>query len=252
MTLEPCCHHGRTPPCTDLIVQRAIHKVVFGAFDPNPLVKGNGCEILKSHNIEVEQCTTESVKELYRAYTHWQLTKRPYVTLKIAISKDGKIAGRSGARVKLTCEETDIFTHQMRRDSSAILTTAKTVNTDDPLFDCRLVSTDKKKIFVVQRQTPLKKNLKIFQSASEVCVLSDNALFKTLGEKGLHSLWVEAGATFSKYLLESKLVDCLFVYESPVIVGEGISFALNQDLFSSFHSYREFKSGSDLIKRYSV
>lgn len=247
VTLEPCCHFGRTPPCTDLILKSGIKKVVFGALDLNPVVQGRGVEKLIANKVEIEQCKLKEIDEVYHGYSWWWKTKRPFVTLKIALSKDGKMAAVGDKRVKLTCEETDIITHQLRLESSAILTTAATVNFDDPFLDCRLVSAEKKKVFVVDRSHKLKKTAKIFHSANSVTVL-EKLDFEELAKEGLHTLWVEAGPRFSKALLESQSVDRLIVYFTPVEVGEGIEFNLSEKDLSGMALTKTFQSKKDLVK----
>ena len=97
VTLEPCCHYGKTPPCTDIIIESGIKKVVVGAMDPNPLVSGKGVEILEVHGIQVITGVLEKeCLELNRAFFHYITTGRPFVTLKYAMTMDGKIATASG------------------------------------------------------------------------------------------------------------------------------------------------------------
>lgn len=167
VSLEPCCHQGRTPPCTDAIIASGIKHVVFAFQDPNPIVNGSGQLILQSSGIHCEHIHLPEITEFYRSYAHWVKTKQPWVTAKLAMSLDSKIATDSGAPITLTGSELKTQTFLHRKHSDAILTTAATVIADDPEMNVRLRQvTEFKTIFILDRtlRTPL--SAKIFKNLS--------------------------------------------------------------------------------------
>ncbi|MCL2295291.1 MAG: bifunctional diaminohydroxyphosphoribosylaminopyrimidine deaminase/5-amino-6-(5-phosphoribosylamino)uracil reductase RibD [Spirochaetes bacterium] len=139
VTLEPCCHHGKTAPCTDAIIASKISKVVIGCIDPNALVSGKGIEILKAHGIEVETGILEKeCRDLNEIFFYYTRTKKPYVVMKYAMSADGKIATSGGQSQWITGELARTSTHRTRGELSAIMVGTGTVLADDPLLTCRL------------------------------------------------------------------------------------------------------------------
>ena len=122
VTLEPCCHYGKTPPCTEIIIEKKIAKVVIGSRDPNPKVAGKGARILREHGIEVvEDYMREACDALNPVFFHYITTKTPYVVLKFAMTLDGKIATRTGASKWITGEAARNHVHQLRGRYAGIL-----------------------------------------------------------------------------------------------------------------------------------
>ena len=139
VTLEPCCHFGKQPPCTQALVEAGIARVVVGSRDPNPLVHGKGNAFLRQHGIEVtEDFLKDECDKLNPIFFHYISTKRPFVALKYAMTLDGKIATKTGASRWITNEESRNFVHVLRNRYSAILVGIGTVLADDPMLDCRL------------------------------------------------------------------------------------------------------------------
>lgn len=133
VTLEPCCHHGRTPPCVDAIVAAGVARVVFGPRDPNPAVDGKGAAALRAHGIEVvEGVAAEESRTLNRVFHHWMASGTPLVTLKMAVTLDGKLAARGGRSRWITGEEARREGHVLREANDAILVGVSTVLADDP------------------------------------------------------------------------------------------------------------------------
>ena len=138
VTLEPCCHHGKTPPCTDIIIEKGIKKVVVGLLDPNPLVAGKGISILKDAGIEVVAGLLEDeIKELNKVFLKYIKTKRPYVLLKTAMTLDGKIASHTGDSKWITNEKSRQLVHKLRSEMMGIVAGIGTVKADDPMLNCR-------------------------------------------------------------------------------------------------------------------
>ncbi|MCI5853047.1 MAG: bifunctional diaminohydroxyphosphoribosylaminopyrimidine deaminase/5-amino-6-(5-phosphoribosylamino)uracil reductase RibD, partial [Firmicutes bacterium] len=139
VTLEPCCHHGKQPPCTEAILESGIKHVIIGSRDPNPLVSGKGSRILREHGIEVtEDFMREECDAINAIFFHYIQTGMPYVTLKYAMTMDGRIATRTGASRWITGEKARENVHKDRNRHAAILAGIGTVLTDDPLLNCRI------------------------------------------------------------------------------------------------------------------
>lgn len=139
VTLEPCCHHGKTPPCTDIIIESGIRRVVIGTPDPNPLVAGKGINILKQHGIEVVSGVMEKeCLRLNEVFFHFIKNRTPYVVMKYAMTMDGKTAAWTGKSRWITGEIARRRVHEDRLRYTAIMTGVGTVLSDDPLLTCRL------------------------------------------------------------------------------------------------------------------
>lgn len=137
VTLEPCCHQGRTPPCTDAILENGIAHVVIGSRDPNPKAAG-GAEILRRNGITVtEHFLQDECDAVNVVFFHYVTTGRPYAAMKYAMTADGKIASRTGASQWITSREAREHVHELRRQYTGILAGIGTVLTDDPLLNCR-------------------------------------------------------------------------------------------------------------------
>lgn len=138
--LEPCCHHGKTLPCTDIILERGIKHIVYGMQDPDQRVAGKGNEILRSKGVDVFGPVSLSLCErLNRGFVSVRTKQRPFITLKQAITRDGKIANDDGSPMRITSEEQDIWSHTyLRAEHDAILVGVNTIVTDNPRLDTRL------------------------------------------------------------------------------------------------------------------
>ena len=133
VTLEPCCHYGKQPPCVDAILAAGIRRVVIGSADPNPLVAGKGAVILRTHGIEVtENVLKKECNRLNKVFFHYITTKRPFVTMKYAMTMDGKIAAYTGASKWVTGKVARKYVQQQRHQHSGIMVGVGTVLTDDP------------------------------------------------------------------------------------------------------------------------
>lgn len=139
VTLEPCCHYGKTPPCTEIIIEKGIKKVVVGLLDPNPLVAGKGIKILEDAGIEVVTgVEVEEIKELNKVFLKYIKTKRPYVLLKTAMTLDGKIASYTGDSKWITNEKSRKLVHKLRSEMMGIVAGIGTVKADNPMLNCRI------------------------------------------------------------------------------------------------------------------
>ncbi len=139
VTLEPCCHYGKTPPCTEIIIEKGIKKVVIGAMDSNPLVAGKGVEQLKAAGIIVETGILENeCKELNEVFFHYMESKMPFVAMKYAMTLDGKIACENGDSKWVTNDISREYVQQLRKRYTGIMVGIETVLKDDPLLTCRI------------------------------------------------------------------------------------------------------------------
>ena len=139
VTLEPCCHYGKQPPCVDAILDAGIHRVVVGSADPNPLVAGKGIAILRAHGIDVtENVLQEECDALNKVFFHYITTKRPFVSMKYAMTLDGKIATYTGASKWITGEIARNHVQRQRHRFRGIMVGVGTILADDPLLTCRI------------------------------------------------------------------------------------------------------------------
>lgn len=139
VTLEPCCHHGKTPPCTDIIIEKGISKVFVGILDPNPLVDRKGISILRDAGIEVVTGVLEDeIKKLNKVFLKYIKTRRPYVLMKTAMTLDGKIASHTGDSKWITNGKSRQLVHKLRSEMMGVVVGIGTVIADDPMLNCRL------------------------------------------------------------------------------------------------------------------
>lgn len=264
VTLEPCNHWGKTPPCVSSIIDSGISRVIYGFSDPNPLVSQNNTpRILEEAGIEVIHYPLPEIDDFYGSYDHWTRTKKPWLTAKIAQSLDGKI-GVLEERTLLTNTLCQQFTHRRRQQTDIILTTAKTIIIDNPLLNVRMEGKEEKKpVAILDRRLSLPPDAKIFRNAVHCHVYYDakitiekrrdncsyhalpvidgrldlKALIEHLGELGFHDVWVEAGGLLFTALHQEGLVQTTYIYVAPVVLGQ---HAINGYL-SSFLFNRPFK-----------
>lgn len=149
VTLEPCSHTGRTPPCTEAIIASCIQRVIYAYKDPNPIVAGNGHQCLLNAGLSIQHIECDEINQFYQSYSHWHSTQRPWVTAKIAMSLDGKIAGPGGERISITGDALKQKTYLHRLQSDALLTTAKTIIKDNPSLNILLNNIDNKHDVIV-------------------------------------------------------------------------------------------------------
>lgn len=251
VTLEPCCHYGKTPPCTEAIIENKLAKVVIGSRDPNPLVSGKGAKILREHGIEVvEDYLRDECDEINPVFFHYITTKTPYVTAKYAMTADGKIATKTGASKWITGEAARHEVQLMRHKNMAIMAGIGTVLADDPMLnvrveglkspvriicdsslriplDCQIVRTASEYRTIVACAINDEKKIKALKSRQvEVEVIPDGsgkvdvtALMRRLGELGLDSVFVEGGAILNDSLFRAGLVNRMEVFVAPKVFG---------------------------------
>lgn len=257
VTLEPCTHYGRTPPCVQAIIKKGIKRVYIGIKDPNPQVNGEGIKQLKAHGLEVHiGVLATPIKNQLAAYTKYITTGRPFVRLKAALSLDGKMAAKLNERTNISGATAKREVQFLRKEADAVLTGINSVIIDDPLLTYRLKKIKKtplyrvvadtygrlpltsKLIKTVNSQAPVivattklanEKNLVQLEKAGLqiiLCPLHDGQvdlvyLLQELGKKGIVSLLVEAGPKLTESLIKHNLVDEIILFIAPVWFGQG-------------------------------
>lgn len=284
VTLEPCSHHGRTPPCAEALVANRPARVVIGTRDPNPLVSGKGIEILRKGGIKTDVgILAEECIEINRFFFKYIRTGLPYVTLKFAQTLDGRIATSSGDSRWISSPESLRFAHHLRAVHDAVIIGAGTVIKDNPKLTCRLVRgrdpirivldshlslpldaeilIDGKKTLVACTDSARKEKKKALEKKGiEILNIEKDSkgrvllaeLLKKLGRRGISSVLVEGGAGVATSFLEENLVDRLLVIVAPRIVGEGINAIGNLGILKiedalNFSFGKITRMGDDLI-----
>lgn len=230
VTLEPCSHHGRTPPCCDALIAAGVARVVVAVQDPNPLVAGQGLARLRAAGIEIELAPAniaEAATELNIGFFSRMQRGRPFVRLKSAISLDGRTALPDGRSQWITGPAARTDGHAWRRRAGAVLTGIGTVLADDPRLDVRLVDTANQPLRVVlDPKGRLQPSARILLPPGDTLVIGGGRadlpqLLVDLAQRGINELHVEAGPTLSGAFLDAGLVDELLVYQAPLLIGAG-------------------------------
>ena len=213
VTMEPCAHHGRTPPCVEAIVAAGVARVVVGCTDPNPKAAG-GLEALRAAGIPVELDERQEARRQNLAWRTWVATGRPHVTLKLAVSLDGRVV--VPGRRWVTGEASRRRVHELRADADAVAVGMGTVRADAPRLDVREIESDRQPRGLAFGRGPLPDGSTLELRPGP---LADE--LTALGGEGVQSLLVEGGPTLGAALVEAGLVDRLLVFVAPVLAGEG-------------------------------
>lgn len=254
VTLEPCCHHGKQPPCTDAILAAGIRRVVVGSADPNPLVAGKGIAILREHGIEVtENVLREECDRLNRVFLHYITTRRPYVVMKYAMTMDGKIACYTGASRWVTGEAAREHVQRMRHRYRGIMVGVGTVLTDDPSLACHMEGGRNPVRIICDTHLRTPPEAQVVRTAGEIptiiatccedperqagyaqagcqvmCLrevdghVDLHTLMERLGEQSIDSVLLEGGGTLNWAALQSGIVQQVDAYVAPSLFG-GVS-----------------------------
>jgi len=223
VTLEPCAHHGRTPPCTEAVVASGIRRVVVGMEDPDPSVGGRGIAALRSAGIEVEVgIGADEVGEQLAAYVNHRRTGRPWVVLKLASTLDGGTAAPDGTSQWITGDRARTDAHRLRAQSDAVLVGAGTVRVDDPALTVRLPAGDP--YYRGPDAQPVRVVLGRVPSGAAVEPAVElggdlGAVLDELGRRGILQVLVEGGATVAHGFHASGLVDRYVLYLAPALFG---------------------------------
>jgi diaminohydroxyphosphoribosylaminopyrimidine deaminase / 5-amino-6-(5-phosphoribosylamino)uracil reductase len=215
VTLEPCSHHGRTPPCADAVVAAGVKRVVVGARDPNPVVDGRGLERLREAGIEVELLDDLAARKQNEAWRVWKSLERPFVTYKAAVTLDERVT--VPGRRWVSGEESRRRVHELRAASDAVAVGMGTVRADAPRLDARDVGAVKQPRRLAFGRGPLPEGSELELRTGP---LEDE--LGALGAEGVQSLLLEGGPTLASAFLAGGLVDKLLLFVAPVLAGEGL------------------------------
>lgn len=254
VTLEPCSHYGKTPPCAEAIVKNKIAKVVIGMLDPNALVAGKGVKLLEDNGIDVEYgYLCEELSQINRVFLKFIQRKLPYVIMKTAMTLDGKIASKTGDSRWVSNEKSRVRVHQLRNELSGIMVGVDTVIADDPILTTRLENEEGRNPvrIVVDSSARIPLESKIVNTADQaktIVVVTEKAdsikiagiqelgndvlmvksrngrvdlpdLMLKLGEAGIDGILLEGGATLNFSALEAGIVDEVMSFIAPKIIG---------------------------------
>lgn len=254
VNMEPCSHHGRTGPCTEAIIKAGIGRVVAAMQDPNPIVSGRGLERLREAGIKVKEGVLEQkARRLNEAFIKYITTRLPFVGIKVAMSLDGKIGTMTGESYWITGEKSRQFVHRLRDQTDAIMVGIETVLKDNPRLTTRVESGEGKDPVrvIVDSTARLPLDAKVVESSSAagtILAVTDQAppdkcrilaekgvkiitlpavegrvdltaLMKKLAEREITTVLVEGGGTLNYSLLDQDLVDKLFIFIAPLIIG---------------------------------
>lgn len=291
VTLEPCCHHGKTPPCTDIIIEKNIKRVFIGSDDPNILVAGKGIEQLKQHGIEVHTgILKQKCDSLNTIFFHYIKTKQPYVVMKYAMTADGKIATYTGDSKWITGEKAREQVHYMRNALSGIMVGIGTVLADNPLLNCRIEGGKNPTRIICDSTLKIPMDSQIVQTANQIDTIIAfaqkkeqkqielqnagikllylpneqnkvdlKALMTELGKQQIDSVLLEGGGTLNECALQSGIVNRVEVYIAPKLFGgsnakspvEGKGIALAKNAYGLCLDNIQ-KIGDDILLEYDV
>ena len=220
VTLEPCSHVGKTPPCADLLIKSGIKEVYVANLDPNPLVAGKGIAKLEAAGITCHVgLLAEKGEWINRHFFTFHRLKRPYITFKYASSADGFIAGPAGAPVQISSELSSIRVHQMRAEHQGILVGVQTIINDNPSLSTRLVTGANPLRIVLDPSGRIPSTAKVLQDGGKTRVLKSTSEIPQLG---IQSILVEGGAQTMERLFAEGIVDEIWKIRSPKALNEGI------------------------------
>ncbi|MCM1358404.1 MAG: bifunctional diaminohydroxyphosphoribosylaminopyrimidine deaminase/5-amino-6-(5-phosphoribosylamino)uracil reductase RibD [Prevotella sp.] len=251
VTLEPCCHHGKTPPCTDIIIEKKIRRVFIGSSDPNPKVAGKGVRILREHGIEVtEGVLKEQCDRLNEIFLHYITTGKPFVTMKYAMTMDGKIACHTGLSKWITEEPARQYVQYERLRHSAIMVGVGTVIADNPMLNCRLENGRNPVRIVCDTNLRMPPECNIVRTAKEIPTIIAtccddmekisqyensgcrvmmvkksgnhidlNDLINKIGAEKIDSILLEGGGELNYSALKAGIVNKIQAYIAPKIFG---------------------------------
>lgn len=248
VSLEPCSHYGKTPPCVNSIIKSGIKKVFIAMPDPNPLVNGKGIKKLKKAGIKVKTgILKKQAEKINKSFIKFHKTKKPYVILKAAMTLDGKIASESFDSKWISNEKSRKTVHKLRSKVDAVLIGQNTVIKDNPRLTSR-IKNGRNPLRIIVTAKKLSSKLNVFSDSNFLIAATNKKLFtekkfkekviqvkgknnsvdlkklmKILGKKGISSVLVEGGSGIYTSLLKEKLIDEFVFFVAPKILGKGIS-----------------------------
>jgi len=251
VNLEPCSHWGKTPPCTEKIVEAGVREVIIAMKDPNPLV--DGFRELKFRGIKTKIGILEKeAKKLNEAYIKYMKTKRPFVAIKVAMSLDGRIATATGDSKYITSKEARTYVHQLRTEVDAVMIGLNTVLRDNPELTPRLFKGKDPMKIVVDSSLKIPKNCNLMKEPGKLIIATTNKaskkdilrlqqkgvnvivaksqkgmvdlqdLMKQIGKHGIMSVMIEGGSELNSSAIKAGVVDKIIIFAAPKIIGNGL------------------------------
>ena len=255
VTLEPCNHFGRTPPCTEALLWAGISNVIIAHGDPNPIVRGNGISVLENAGISVESgLLRDEAAYQMREFLHWCKNRRPYVTVKVAIDSNGSVDDLSKEAGRFTSDGCLKEVHKLRKDCCAILVGANTVIRDNPSLTVRLVETSKQPVrVVIDPNNRVDSKSSVLSDGLETKHLTEDfrglpAMLDMLGDLEIQRLLVEGGPTTINHFLKEGLVDEFILVQSKLTHKNPVSS--NFDL-SQFTDIKQEIWGEEQVSIYT-
>ncbi len=264
VTLEPCTHFGRTPPCVNRIIRSGVKEVIVGMIDPNPVNNGKGLQILRKHNIKVEVgFLEEKLKKINEVFLKYANKNMPFITVKVAQSLDGKIASKTGDSKWITSDKSRVYSHKIRQNYDAIVVGVNTVLRDNPKLtswfsqknpikivvdsqlstpvDANIFADDSKVIIVTVPSRPgqetenrksLAQKAKILEVKEKGGQINLKDMLKKLAGLNISNVLVEGGGTLIGSLFDEGLVDKIMFFISPKIIGgkDAVSSVMGQGI----------------------
>lgn len=240
VTLEPCSHHGRTPPCADAVVEAGIARAVVGARDPNPAVDGRGLQRLREAGVEVELLDSLEARRQNEAWRTWKALGRPFVTYKAAVTLDGRVS--VPGRRWVSGEESRRRVHELRAASDAVAVGTGTVRSDAPRLDARGVDAPRQPRRLAFGRGPLPEGSELELRSGR---LGDE--LRALAGEGVQSLLLEGGPTLATAFVAAGLVDKLLLFVAPVLAGDGPRFLGELPTPVELLHLRSEPSGEDVL-----
>ena len=235
VTLEPCSHQGKTPPCIKALINANVSKVFVATLDSNPEVSGSGVRLLRDSGIEVEVGLLENTAlEVNRGFFKRMKTGLPFVTSKIAMSLDGRIAMKNGQSKWITSNASRNDVQKLRSQNQAILTGSGTVLNDNPMLTVRIqgLNSNPLRVVIDSNNQITDKSLNIFSNDSKTLILNESntkilengklnleSALVTIGSLGINNILLEAGSGLNGAMMDAKLIDEFVIYTAPIILG---------------------------------
>lgn len=261
VTLEPCSHHGLTPPCTDAILASGVARVVACTADPDPRVSGTGFKRLRAKGVEVNTPVLDTdARRFHAGHITAKTQDRPHVVLKMAVSANGMIGKENGGQVAITGPESWTYVHGLRAVSDAILVGAGTIISDDPSLTCRLPGLHGRspKRIVLDSGNRIPENAKILidQDGADTQIFEKQScqnILKSLWEQGIRTVMIEGGARVASTFLAAGLVDACHLLKSDTMVIESDGVPAPLDLMMdtvAFEQIDQRQLGDDRLTLY--
>jgi len=241
VTLEPCNHYGRTPPCTEALLWAGVSKVIIAHEDPNPTVRGQGMKVLEEAGIEVEMglLPAEAAQQM-RAFLHWCEHRRPLVSLKLAIDSEGSVDDLSENAQRFTSDECLDEVHRLRRDCDAILVGVGTVIRDNPSLTVRRVECSKQPLrIVIDPSNRMPADCNLLNDGEKTMVMAEDfnglaRMLDMLGDMDIQRILVEGGPATIRGFLSARLVDEFFLVKANLTHSQPVPSEINsQDLIDA-------------------